>query len=578
MMAVGLGRQALELQKKLDSPDALDRLTRQAADQAVLRPDRASAAPPEIRDGAARVRSVLESLTKATADAATAALDGLRDVSRNSPFADWRLFARGLVAFRRRDDVEARANWDRLDPDRAASRIARGLSAATDSTLRDGKPSPKVEALERRAFGEPILGPLRELGDLAAQGLWPEAIRRLAAVRLALRRLDPRLAVRLTEALYPLVLNEATGLGYQAGQNLLKAFTKAAEPLPVDARWNRLWALAWESPQGHPEEARPFWKRYLDDLDASPAIRADERPIAKAIVLAHEGREWLNLALDLEDEEPRRVVDEEATDARRTAVSLLQESLKLFPSRRETYRTLMEVYETSDQPEKAAEVAGRVLEALPEDFEALDFLGQHHYRRGEPDRALEYAIRARKLKPLDRDVLMNEVGSRVALSRRLALEGRYDEARAELAITAELNPESVGRPLSAARRACLEIKAGATEAAKAIIDEALGQLPEPAPLWLAMAIEARRIKLPQAEIDHREGLWRKAVAGKVRGETAGELAGIAVPFQAKGISYPGCEEHTEQVMDYIRRTAIPTWSRSWRGRASNSSPRLPNSR
>jgi tetratricopeptide (TPR) repeat protein len=435
------------------------------------------------------------------------------------------------------------------------------LSAATDSTLRDGKPSPKVEALERRAFGEPILGPLRELGDLAAQGLWPEAIRRLAAVRLALRRLDPRLAVRLTEALYPLVLNEATGLGYQAGQNLLKAFTKAAEPLPVDARWNRLWALAWESPQGHPEEARPFWKRYLDDLDASPAIRADERPIAKAIVLAHEGREWLNLALDLEDEEPRRVVDEEATDARRTAVSLLQESLKLFPSRRETYRTLMEVYETSDQPEKAAEVAGRVLEALPEDFEALDFLGQHHYRRGEPDRALEYAIRARKLKPLDRDVLMNEVGSRVALSRRLALEGRYDEARAELAITAELNPESVGRPLSAARRACLEIKAGATEAAKAIIDEALGQLPEPAPLWLAMAIEARRIKLPQAEIDHREGLWRKAVAGKVRGETAGELAGIAVPFQAKGISYPGCEEHTEQVMDYIRRTTRIKYNR-----------------
>jgi tetratricopeptide (TPR) repeat protein len=561
LMAVGLERQALELQKRLDKPEALDRLTRQAADQAVLHPERASASP-EIRDGAGRIRSALEALAAPTADGPDA-LEGLRDVSRNSPFADWRLFARGLAAFRRGDDDDAKANWDRLDPNRAASRIARALSGATDSTLRDGRPSPKLEGLERRAFGEPILGSLRELGELVGQGLWPEAVRKLTLVRLALRRLDPRLAVRLTEALYSLALREATGLGYHDGQDLLKGFTKAAEPLPIDPRWNRFWALAWEGPQGHPEEAGSFWRRYRDDLETSQAIQPDERPLARALVLTHQGQDWAGLALDLEgdDEGPRRSVDEEALEARRTAVSLLEESLALFPSHRATYQALLDAHEAGGQPEKAAGVAERLIKALPDDFDTLMFLTRHYFKRDEPARGLEFALRARKLKPLDPAVLMDEWACRVALARHLAIGARWDEARAELATAAGLKPDLAGSTHFAARKACLEIKAGATDAAKKIIDEAIDRLPEPTPVWLAMAIEARRFQLPPAEVDLYEARWQAAAPGKVRGETAGALADLLGGFLDGKITYPGRDEHVEQVIAYLRRTTRIKYNR-----------------
>ena len=150
----------------------------------------------------------------------------------------------------RGDDVEARANWDRLDPDRSASRIARALLAATD-----GPPggvaavSAKTEKLERWAFGESLLGPIRELGEASAQGLWTEAIRRLGSLRVALRRSDPSLAERLTQAMLSPLMREAMELGYREGQALLKQFTKVAEPLPIDPRWDRFWALVWEGPR-----------------------------------------------------------------------------------------------------------------------------------------------------------------------------------------------------------------------------------------------------------------------------------------------------------------------------------------
>lgn len=565
LLAVGMAGRALELQGRLVSPEAVERLNRQAADQAVLHPERASATPPAILEGARRVRSALEALT---AGDEAKALDGLRDVARSSPFADWRLFARGLAASRRGEDGDARANWDRLDPGRSASRIARALTEATGPGLLDGPDAaPKREGLERWALGEPILGPLRGLAEAVARGLWPEAVRKLGPLRLAVRRLDPALAVRLTEALYSPLIREATGLDFREARDLVKGFTKAAEPLPIDPRWNRLWALVWDGPQGHPDEAEPFWRRYLDDLESSPAVRPEERPKARAFVLTHLGEEWADLAADLDLDldpggpRPRRPVDEEAMQARRRAVACLEESLALLPSRRATYRALIDTYEDGGQPDRAAEAARRLLAAIPDDLEALEHLSRHHSRRDEPARALEFTLRARKLKPLDPKTLQDEWACRVALARRHAVDGRPNEGRAELEAAGQLQPELAGSAHFSARRAALELKAGRPEAAGAILDGARGRLTEPAPLWLATTIEARRFQLPRAEVDRYEALWLKSAAGKVRGETAGALADLLGSFLAGEVAYPGRDEHAKQVADYLRRTTRIKYSR-----------------
>ena len=557
MMAVGLSGKAIELQRRIDAPEAVERLNRQAADQAVLHPERAAGIPADLREGAKKVRTALEAVI---AGGNPAALDILRDVSRQSPFADWRLFARGLAASRRGDDAEARANWDRLDPSRAPARIAQTLVEATDPALRNALPSAKLEAIERWAFGEPILAPLRDLGDAVAQGLWEDAVRKMTPVRLALRRVDPAQAVRLTRALYSLLIQEATRLPQREGQNLLKGFTRAAEPMPFDPRWNRLWAIAWDGSQGHPEQAESFWRKYADDLDGSPALQPDERLTARALILTHIGEEWSHFARDLgpdpngPDFGRASEFDEEIIEARNRAVTVLEESLRLFPSHRPTYQALIENHDNGNQPDHAADVSRRMLDAFPDDFEALQRLTLHHLGRNEPAQALPFAIRARALRPLDPKVVHGEWNCRLALARHLAIAGQGNEGRAELEIVARGAPEIARAVGFAARRAGLEFKVGRAEAAEAILQEARGARPDPAPLWLAMGIEARRYQLPQPVIDRFESLWKTAATGKARGDTAGALAKVLGSFFVDQIDYPGRDEHAKQVVTYLGRT------------------------
>ena len=564
LLAVGLAGRALELQGRLDDPEARERLQRQAADQAVLHPERASAAtPPEVRAGAMRVRAALGALE--AGDGAKAMAE-LGDVARNSPFADWKLFARGLAAYQGRDDAAVRANWGRLDPARAPARIARALMTLAAPDPGD-KPagsevSPKLEGLERRAFGEPILGPIRELGTLVAQDRWEEAVRMMGPVRFALRRIDPALAVRMTRVLYDPLIRAAGRMSYHEGHRLIRSFVKAAEPLPVDPHWNRLWALVWEGPQGSIGEAEVFWRKYLDDLKAAPGIQQDERPRAQALVWLHLGEGLADLADALAPEGPGpRRVDAEVTEARRRAVDCLEESVRLCPTLRDAHEALMDVYDEWGRPDDAAAAAGRRLRAFPDDCDALVYLSQHHYHREEFAQALDFAQRARALKPLDDAIAEREWGARVGLARDHALHGRFDDGRAEFAAAARLRPELARGVHFLARRAALELKAGQADLADELIAEAQGHLAEPTPLWLAMLIEAKRFKLPKAERDRFEALWVNALAKKCRGETAGALAELLGAFVAGDVVYPGRDEHVRQVVEYLRRTTRTKYRR-----------------
>ena len=64
-----------------------------------------------------------------------------------------------------------RANWDRLDSRRSASKIARSLLAlsrpAVDGTAASAPV--RLDALERRVFGVPVLEPLEQLRSLVAR-------------------------------------------------------------------------------------------------------------------------------------------------------------------------------------------------------------------------------------------------------------------------------------------------------------------------------------------------------------------------------------------------------------------------
>lgn len=553
LAGVGLADRALALQARLadEDPEAAGRLLRRAADQAVLHPGRSTGAPPEIRSGAARVREALDAVRRGDEEAARSAL---KDITRGSPLGEWKRFALGLIAFRGRDDERCRDAWDRLDPDRAPGRIAKGLRSL-DLPGAD-LDAPGLEPIERRALGEPVLGPLRALGSMVAQDRWAEATRILSSIRPALRRIDPKLGERLTRILSLPLIKAVSRLGYAEAQRTIRAFIAGADPLPIDPRWNRLWALIWEGPQGHIDEAEPFWRKYLKDLETAPGLRDEERPTARAIVLTHLGRELAEEASAMDDTPLSGFsrIDAEARRERKRAVDCLEEALRLCPTHRPAYQALIDAHRAWGQPEEAAEVGRLLLDALPDDFDTLMDLAAHHYRRDDPGMALEYAGRARALRPLDDEAIGQEWSARVSLARHHALKRRFDEARAEFDLAERLRPESARSLHLLARKAVLELKAGRDDRARWLIAEAEGLLAEPSPLWLALLIEARRYKLPKKTREPFERSWADALSKKRRSETAGALAELLSPFLAGDVPYTGRDTHARQVADYLRRT------------------------
>ena len=90
--------------------------------------------------------------------------------------------------------------------------------------------------------------------------------------------------------------------------------------------------MVWEGPQGHIDEAEPFWKKYLDDLDHAPAVRPEERPQARGLVWLHLAEEFADYAAEFALDDPgAKRVDPEVKELRRRAAECFEESLKAFP-------------------------------------------------------------------------------------------------------------------------------------------------------------------------------------------------------------------------------------------------------
>ncbi|MHB8900574.1 MAG: hypothetical protein ACYC6Y_17615, partial [Thermoguttaceae bacterium] len=187
LLSVGMLDRLPERLDRLTSEDR-NRLTIKAADQEVVRPGNAPASMKELRSEASRIRTALEAVER---DDDAAATEQLREIPRQSLFADWKFFVRGLMAYYRKDRVEMEANWDRLDPERVAAKIAAPLKvmAGIPSPQSDVQLRMKVERLERQAASQAALSSLMRLRQLLADHDWPQLIKAFRSARQTLRGL-----------------------------------------------------------------------------------------------------------------------------------------------------------------------------------------------------------------------------------------------------------------------------------------------------------------------------------------------------------------------------------------------------
>jgi len=548
---------ALGMLSKGGGPEAEEHLDTEsslllaAADHAVLRPDETPTSLPEICQGALHVRAALEALENGEQRRPIELLGG---ISRRSPLADWKYFVRGLAAYYRQDTAEMQANWDRLDPDRFAARIAAPLIALDRSDPvdpGDHRLAYALLVLEEAVVGGPISGRLYSLQAHVAADRWREALRVLKKSEKTLRRLDPDLLERIFSVLYSTILHKDS-------RRWLSGLTAAVPPPPIDPQWNRARALFSElSREDRIGNAESHWLAYLDDLAELPCLTPEERILAQALV-------WLQIGkmFATEGDVQRHSfypLDEYVEQCQARATDCFANSLELAPTLRSAYEALAKLQLDCDLPQEAAGTYRRLLDQFPDDLDALLRLVDHHVKRDEPCRAQEYVRRAHRLKPLDKKIEGLIWSTHLGAARQHALVEQWDKGRAEFAAAEKLAAKHPERHALLVRRAALEFKAGDLVMGQRYLRQAQSLFQQPTPALLAAAIEATRYAVPttiQAELDHE---WKVALKKRCHSDTAGAMAKTMAAYWALDVDYPGRSEHIETFLAYIRRCSRVKW-------------------
>ena len=548
LTAVGLLDRALSGQVGVVI-DVRPELLAAAADRAVVSPSTAPKSLREIAPGAARVRAALEALY---AGDEAAALDQLKAVPRNSPFADWRLFVRGLAAYYRGDAADAQAHWERIAPGRVPARIAASLLSLSGQGNGAAAPQRTAE-LERAILGGSLSTYLQEIQANLAEEDHGGAIRVLRRCRPALERIAPEIVNRIER----LLIKEFVS---KEDEEALEDLCRMTTPPAIDPAWNRTWALFAEHSEDE-DGAEWRWRRYLEDLASIPEFTPEERRMAQAMVwerianlCAQRAKE---AAWPWEDEEESRDRD------RQQAIQCFHEAIRLFPEFRSAHKSLAAAYLHWGKDAEAAEAHRGLLEHFPDDLESLKFLYQHHSCRQEALVARDYALRAWRLKPANLELITMAWKAHLGAARQFALDGQWDQGRAELAAAERLLGNSPESYYLLASKAMFEFKAGDEAAGKRFLDDACVALDNSPPAYLLLLIEAIRYQLPYKLDGIKGDLERRLQRGlsqKPQGKAAGLLCRILKDIISEKVDYFARPTHLKQVLAYLKRCGKIRWN------------------
>lgn len=559
-----------EYRQRLEAdPELQARLVTRAADLAVLNLNNAKTAAPEIRHGAALVIAALDKLD---AGQDTDALELLKDISRQSPFADWRLFVRGLIAYYRKDQETAQANWSRLDAERIPGRLTQLLNAIrqTDLELTPSDPNlaNTIGALEAALWGAPLLSDLRHLKARAAAGEWIKAAGILRNMRDTLRVVDPGALEGITAYLR----NQAIRT---ADRELLKELTHCTDALPWDPRWNQARAQMLELDQDAPSnETVKAWIKYLEDLDQVTCWTPDEITLAKALIHGRLGKTY-TLQLDAPTD-PNNIPPLKALEPDDLAAYMecdwdfefgrppneffewqahlaFEQSLALKPDLLETYVAYGSLWEKSRRPELALQVCMKLLAQFPEHTDSLEKIVMYYETRDQLELAEPYMQRLMQAKPLDEEYRKRTWSLEIGLTRHCCLRQDWAAARSHLEAAKAFNVGPSEQFRWHLVDAILCQFAAESDKYQAALEQALQIAGHSAPVWFFMTVQAAAYNLPTSLFRQYEKLWLQALELPFDPHAAGLMAEQATIEVDKPSRYSGKVKHLQALADYLKQ-------------------------
>ena len=510
-----------------------------AADAAIeLGPAGRDLLPEALRPGFDAVRAAFARYEAGEDDTAREALQA---VGLASPFLEWKLLLRGLIAFAAGDDARAVDNWSRQNPDRRPSRLVAPLCFAADPEFRRAQPAATQAVLQQA--GDRLLGGLlpglRELQRLLARtGRLADAFRHAERLLPELRRDRPDLVPRLADVCYWAII-------HHGDPDDLARFRALFGPPPDDPQLARLEALASEARQSW-TAANKHWQRYEKALADLPTVPPADRDRARALVWCRIGR---NAAVPRQNMygPPGRAKPSPAAEAH------FRKAIGLAPDLLEAHEELFRFLRERNKLAQALAAGKRLLERFPDHGPTLEAQADLYRAKGDAGAALEYARRALAGNPLDRR-LRGRVADALRARARQHAAGDLDTARADLDAALALRD---GRPDVGllAQAAALAFKAGDSEAAEERLRRATASVHPLAVTYAALA-EAVRLKLPRPLKQRFESAFAAGLTDAPTGPAAVALAGALLDQQRQGGTYLGQKAHAKRVQQYTEAAVV----------------------
>jgi len=302
-----------------------------------------------------------------------ASRDALNAIGLGSPFLEWKVWLRGLLAWGAEDTVRALENWSRLNPTRLPYRLAAPMRAAADPTWLAEQP-PLREQLRRqylRLSSQGLAGQLQQLRpELGGRKGLAKALKLAEALLPAFKTNHPKLVPHLMNVYYCAMLKRAE-------PDDLDKFTRAFGRMPDDPSFYKLSAQIFDG-VGEVEQSMKMWGAYIDWLRGS----AKWPPSLKQQAIASLYRTLARLAgdldeldeLDPEDDEFFFVPRKQSAKAKAAKApkapppkpsSFLQLALDAAPFWEQAADDLMKAYDEEGDAVAAVAFAERYLQAVP---------------------------------------------------------------------------------------------------------------------------------------------------------------------------------------------------------------------
>src|SRR5262245_5722368 len=284
LAAAGQGLRALDLLHAFPDSPVRARVLAQAADAALAQGKAGRSHLPETLQG--QFDLIVSAFAQAEAGRDEEARATLQGIGLQSPFLEWKVLLRGLIAYYQRDDVRAVENFQRLNLDRLPARLAAPFRFTLDLAFRLAQPPPTQASLQQQADrlqNSGLVQPLRALqASLANEQKLSQSFRLAENLLPALRAQTPHLVPRLASCFYWTVIH--------AGRpEDVPRYERVFGPPADDPAFHRLHALAME----HREQltdAHKAWQEFEKEVARSPkAWPGEQANRVRALIWHHMG-------------------------------------------------------------------------------------------------------------------------------------------------------------------------------------------------------------------------------------------------------------------------------------------------